>query len=184
MILLGVTGSIAAYKAADVLRLLQKGGQDVHVVMTPSAAQFVGPLTFQALSGHPVVSNTLDPQGWQTAHLDLAEKARAIVIVPATAESLSNLARGSAGDIVCASVLSAPRNPAGRLKTSVYIAPAMHEAMWLHPATQANVRQLKVYGYQMVGPEKGPLSRAGESGWGRLVAPADLAARVLKGLKK
>src|SRR5476651_2318012 len=98
MILLGITGSIAAYKAADILRLLQKGGQDVHVVMTPSAARFVGPLTFQSLSGHPVISDTLDPQGWQMAHLELSENAKAVVVAPATAESLSNLARGAAGD--------------------------------------------------------------------------------------
>src|SRR5688572_1853181 len=106
MILLGVTGSIAAYKAVEVLRLLLKAGQEVRVIMTPSAAQFVGPLTFRALSGHPVVVDALDPQEWTMAHLDLPERAQAVVIAPATAECLSRLARGAAGDIVSASLLS------------------------------------------------------------------------------
>src|SRR5258708_37809292 len=113
MILLGVTGSIAAYKAVEILRLLVKAGQDVHVVMTPAAAKFVGPLTFQALSGHPVFSDTLDPQAYQMAHLTLAEKAEAVLVAPASADSLSHLARGGAGDLVSACVLSVPRTSSG-----------------------------------------------------------------------
>ncbi len=184
MILLGVTGSIAAYKAAEVLRLLQKGGQDVHVVMTPSAARFVGPLTFQSLSGHPVISETLDAQGWTAAHLELSEKAHAVVVVPATAECLSHLARGGAGDMVSASVLAVPRNLRGKLKAPVFIAPAMHETMWLHPATQTNVRLLKSYGYQILGPVQGSLSRMADTGWGRLIDPSVLASAILKALRK
>ncbi len=80
MILLGVSGSIAAYKAVELLRALLKAGQEVHVIMTQAATHFVGPLTFQALSGHPVLTDTLDPQGWQMAHLDLPEKASAFVL--------------------------------------------------------------------------------------------------------
>lgn len=134
MILLGVTGSIAAYKAVEIARLFIKAGKDVHVVMTPSATQFVGPLTFRGVTGHPVFSDPLDPQAFQMAHLALAEKASAIVVAPATAETLSNLARGSAGDLISAVVLAVPRRANGELKTPVFIAPAMHTAMWLHPA--------------------------------------------------
>src|SRR5258708_3776654 len=178
MILLGVTGSIAAYKAVEILRLLVKAGQDVHVVMTPAATRFVGPLTFQGLSGHPVFSDTLAPQAYQMAHLALAEKADAVVIAPASADSLSQMARGGAGDITSACVLSIPRTPAGKLKIPVYIAPAMHETMWMHPATQANVETLQSYGYLFLGPEKGALGRSGDVGLGRMVEPAVIAEQI------
>jgi len=184
MILLGVTGSIAAYKAVEILRLLVKAGQDVHVVMTESATQFVGPLTFQSLSGHPVQSNPLDAGAYQVAHLALPEKASAVVIAPASAESLSRLARGSAGDMICASVLSVPRMASGKLKIPVFLAPAMHEVMWTHPATQANVRQLKSYGYQFIGPERGALSRTSDEGLGRMSEPETIVGTVLKSIGK
>jgi phosphopantothenoylcysteine decarboxylase/phosphopantothenate--cysteine ligase len=180
MILLGVTGSIAAYKAVEILRLLIKAGEDVHVVMTPAAARFVGPLTFQGLSGHPVFSDPLDAQAYPMAHLALAEKASAIVVAPASAESLSQLARGGAHDLVSAAVLSAPRTPGGKSTIPVFIAPAMHEAMWLHPATQANVKALKSYGYRFIGPEKGPLGRAGDAGEGRMSDPSVIVEQILK----
>ena len=180
MILLRVTGSIAAYKAVEILRLLSKAGEDVHVVMTPSAARFVGPLTFQGLSGHPVFSDPLDAQAYPMAHLALAEKASAIVIAPASAESLSQLARGGAHDLVSAAVLSAPRTSSGKSKVPVLIAPAMHESMWLHPATQANVKTLKSYGYEFIGPVMGPLGRAGDQGEGRMAEPSVIAQQVLQ----
>ncbi len=180
MILLGVTGSIAAYKAVEILRLLIKAGRDVHVVMTPSATRFVGPLTFQGLSGHPVFSDPLDPQAYQMAHLALAEKASAVLVAPATAESLSQLARGGAQDLVSACVLSVPRSPAGKLKAPVFIAPAMHESMWLHPATQAHVKTLQGYGYVLIGPEKGDLGRAGDRGVGRMSDPQTIVSQLLK----
>jgi len=184
LILLGVTGSIAAYKAVDVLRLLVKGGQDVHVVMTPAATKFVGPLTFQGLSGHPVFSDALDPQAYQMTHLSLAEKAEIILVAPASADSLSQMARGGAQDLVSACVLSVPRTSAGKLKTPVFLAPAMHESMWLHPATQANVKTLKSYGYRFVGPEKGDLGRAGDSGLGRMTEPAQIVQTILSSSRK
>jgi phosphopantothenoylcysteine decarboxylase/phosphopantothenate--cysteine ligase len=180
MILLGVTGSIAAYKAVEVLRLFVKAGQDVHVVMTVPATRFVGSLTFQGLSGHPVFSDILDPQAYQMAHLALAEKADAVVVAPASAESLSEFARGSAHDLVSACILSVPRTPAGKLKSPVFIVPAMHESMWMHPATRANVKTLKSYGYEFIGPEKGPLGRAGETGIGRMTDPQTIAEHILK----
>lgn len=184
MILLGVSGSIAAYKSVELLRLLVKAGQDVHVLMTEAATHFVGPLTFQALSGHPVLTDTLDPQGWQMAHLDLPEKASAYAIAPASAHTLSQLANGGAGDIVTASALAMPRTLSGKLKAPVYIAPAMHEAMWLHPATQSNAKALKGYGYRLIGPERGELGRAGDVGHGRMVEPEEIAAVILKALGK
>lgn len=184
MILLGVTGSIAAYKGVEVLRLLVNAGQEVHVIMTPAATQFVGALTFQGLSGHPVFSNPLDAGAYPMAHLTLAEKAKAVLIAPATAESLSQFARGATGDLVSASLLSVPRDRKGNLSIPVYLAPAMHESMWQHPATQANVKVLKGFGYQFIGPEKGPLGRAGDEGEGRLSDPAVIAKTVLNGLEK
>jgi phosphopantothenoylcysteine decarboxylase/phosphopantothenate--cysteine ligase len=184
MILLGVSGSIAAYKAVELLRLLTQAGQDVRVVMTPAATHFVGPLTFQALSGHPVLTDTLDPQGWQMAHLDLPEKAAAFVLAPASAAMISQLAAGGAGDIIGASLLAMPRHSSGKLKAPVWIVPAMHEAMWLHPATQENAKTLKRYGYQFIGPERGALGRVGDIGHGRMVEPQAIAALVLKSLGK
>jgi phosphopantothenoylcysteine decarboxylase/phosphopantothenate--cysteine ligase len=184
MILLGVTGSIAAYKAAEIVRLLLKARQDVHVVMTKAATQFVGPLTFQALSGHPVLSDALDPAAYQMAHLALAEKASAVLVAPATAETLSELARGGARELLCAVVLAVPRGPGGKLKVPVFIAPAMHQSMWLHPATQANIRMLESFGYQIIGPVRGPLGRTGDSGEGRMVEPPALVQRVLKSLAR
>lgn len=184
MILLGVTGSIAAYKAAEILRLLIKSRQEVHVIMTEAATHFVGPLTFQALSGHPVLTQTLDPSAYRMAHLDLAEKASAVLIAPCSAETLSQLARGGAGDLLSASLLAAPRSSSGKLRIPVWIAPAMHEEMWKHPATQTNVKSLKAYGYQFIGPERGALSRPGDEGDGRLSDPERIVSAVLKSIEK
>ncbi len=122
----------------------------------------------------------MDPQAYQMAHLTLAEKAKAVVVVPASAESLSQLSRGGAHDLVSACVLSVPRTSAGKLKTPVFIAPAMHESMWLHPATQANVKTLKGYGYQFIGPQKGDLGRAGDTGEGRMSDPQTIVGQLLK----
>jgi phosphopantothenoylcysteine decarboxylase / phosphopantothenate---cysteine ligase len=184
MILLGVTASIAAYKAAEVLRRFVKAGREVRVVMTPSATHFVGPLTFQALSGFPVLTDVLDARGEQMAHLDLPEHAKAVVIAPASAECLSQLARGGAADLVTASVLAIPRDKEGRLSIPVYVAPAMHEAMWRHPATQANVKRLQEYGYTLIGPEEGALGRSGDAGLGRMSEPEKIVERVLTPFEK
>jgi phosphopantothenoylcysteine decarboxylase/phosphopantothenate--cysteine ligase len=118
------------------------------------------------------------------AHLELPEEAAALVIAPATAEMLSQLARGAAGDIISASTLAMPRAASGQLKAPVFIAPAMHEAMWTHPATQDNLAVLKVYGYQLMGPERGALGRADDAGWGRMSDPEVIASTVLQAIKK
>ena len=164
---LGVTGSIAAYKAVELLRLLRAEGADVAVMLTPSATRFVGALSFAALSRHPVETDVLEllPDG-QIGHIVVADSADAIVVAPATAHWLSTMANGMPGDVVAATCLatSAP----------VVVAPAMDGDMWTHPATRANVARLREYGYTFVEPESGPLA-SGQSGVGRL---ADLAAII------
>jgi len=185
MILLGVTGSIAAYKAAEILRLLLKNKQEVQVLMTPAATQFVGPLTFQSLSGRPVLLSPLEASAWvTTAHISLTERASALVVAPATADSLARAAHGEASDMISASLLSIPRDRSNKPTIPIFLAPAMHDAMWRHPATQANVKILQSYGYHFIGPEQGNLSRAGDRGWGRMTEPAEIVKILLKSLTR
>jgi phosphopantothenoylcysteine decarboxylase/phosphopantothenate--cysteine ligase len=161
LIALGVTGSIAAYKAVELLRLLTAEGADVVVLLSPSAQRFVGPLSFAALSRHPVETDVLDllPDG-RIGHIVIADSADAFVVAPATAHWLGAMANGLSGDVVTAAALatSAP----------MVVAPAMDGDMWTHPATVANVARLRdVFGYSVVSPEAGPLA-SGQSGVGRL----------------
>ena len=161
LVALGVTGSIAAYKAVELLRLLTAEGADVVVLLSPSASRFVGPLSFAALSRHPVETDVLDllPDG-RIGHIVIADSVDAVVVAPATANFLAAMASGLAGDVVTATCLatSAP----------VVVAPAMDGDMWTHPATVANVGRLRdVFGYAVVEPESGPLA-SGQSGTGRL----------------
>jgi phosphopantothenoylcysteine decarboxylase/phosphopantothenate--cysteine ligase len=165
---LGVTGSIAAYKAVELLRLLRAEGADVVAMLTPSAAQFVGPLSFAALTRHPVETGVLDllPDG-RIGHIVIADSADAIVVAPATAHWLGAMAGGLSGDAVTAACLATA--------APVVIAPAMDGDMWTHPATQDNVARLRDrFGYVIVDPEIGSLA-SGQSGVGRL---ADLPAVV------
>jgi phosphopantothenoylcysteine decarboxylase/phosphopantothenate--cysteine ligase len=165
---LGVCGSIAAYKAVELLRLLRAEGADVVVMLTPAAAQFVGPLTFGALSRHPVETDVLGLLPDQRiGHIVVADAADAIVVAPATARWLGAMANGIASDAVTAACLatSAP----------VLFAPAMDGDMWTHPATRDNVKRLESdFGYRLVPPEIGSLA-SGQSGIGRL---AELPAIV------
>jgi phosphopantothenoylcysteine decarboxylase/phosphopantothenate--cysteine ligase len=161
LIALGVTGSIAAYKAVELLRLLAAEGADVVVLLSPAASRFVGPLTFAALSRHPVETDVLAllPDG-RIGHIVVGDAADAIVVAPATAHFLGAIANGLPGDVVTAACLatSAP----------VVVAPAMDGDMWRHPATVANVERLRdEFGYSIVGPEEGRLA-SGQSGVGRL----------------
>lgn len=158
---LGVTGSIAAYKAVELLRLLRAEGADVSVMLTPSATRFVGPLTFAALSNHPVETDLLEllPDE-RIGHIVIADTADAIVVGPATAHWLGAMAHGLAADVVTATVLAS--------SAPVVVAPAMDGDMWTHPATQANVARLRDgFGYAIVDPDAGPLA-SGQSGTGRL----------------
>jgi phosphopantothenoylcysteine synthetase/decarboxylase len=171
VIILGVTGSIAAYKAADLASLLVKGGAEVHVVMTQHACSFITPLTMQTLSRNPVVTGTADAQtGWKPGHIDLADRATLLLIAPATANVIAELAHGLAGHPLTEIALAT--------KASLFIAPAMNGKMWQHPATQANVALLKSRGAEFIGPDAGILA-CGYEGLGRLATVAEIANRAL-----
>ena len=171
VIILGVTGSIAAYKAADLASQLVKGGAEVHVVMSQHATDFITPLTMQTLSRNPVVTSAWDAQtNWKPGHIDLADRADLLLIAPATANVIAELAHGLAGNPLTEIAL-ATRAP-------LLIAPAMNGKMWEHPATQANVALLNARGAEFIGPEAGILA-CGYEGLGRLAAVAEIAGRAL-----
>src|SRR6267154_5213005 len=152
-IVLGVTGSIAAHKAADLASLLAKAKCDVRVVMTADAQRFITPLPFKTLTRHPVVTDLYDEdEGWKPTHIELADAADLLLIAPATANVLAKLANGLADDAL--SCIALALNP----KAKILIAPAMNGKMWLHPATQRNIADLKARGVEFIGPEKGMLS--------------------------
>ena len=176
IILLGLTGSIALYKSCDLVRRLKDKGADVFCLMTRSAREFVSPLTFGALSGNKAACEIWDESLWKMAHLEFAEMADLYIISPASSNCLARLACGMADDVVTATALAAPKTP-------VLIAPAMHEGMWLHPATQRNVKTLKSFGARFIGPEHGALAR-GNKGWGRLADTARIIAEAEKILSR
>jgi phosphopantothenoylcysteine decarboxylase len=176
-IVLGVTGSIAAYKAADLTSQLTKAGVQVHVVMSKDAQQFITPLPFKTLSRNPVVTDLYDEEeGWKPTHIRLADEADLLIIAPATANILAKLAHGIADDALTCIALAL--NPNAKL----LIAPAMNGKMWQHPATQHNVSTLKTRGAEFIGPEEGMLS-CGYEGVGRLWKIEEIAALALGRLK-
>ena len=171
-IVLGVTGSIAAHKAADLTSLLQKAGYQVNVVMTTDAQRFITPLPFKTLSRQPVVTDVYDEEeGWKPAHIRLADEADLLLIAPATANVIAKLANGLADDALTCIALAL--NPQARL----LIAPAMNGKMWQHAATQHNVQLLKSRGTEFIGPDDGMLS-CGYEGLGRLWPVEKIAARI------
>jgi phosphopantothenoylcysteine synthetase/decarboxylase len=173
-IVLGVTGSIAAHKAADLASELAKKGGDVHVVMTADARRFITPLPFKTLSRHPVVTELFAAEeGWQPTHIKLADEADLLLIAPATANTLAKLALGIADDALTCIALAL--NP----QAKILIAPAMNGKMWLHPATQKNVATLKGRGVEFIGPEEGLLS-CGYEGLGRLWPVDKVAQRTFE----
>jgi phosphopantothenoylcysteine synthetase/decarboxylase len=173
-IVLGVTGSIAAYKAADLTSLLTKQGCDVRVIMTADALKFISPLAFKTLSRHPVITDLYDEEeGWRPTHIQLADEADLLLIAPATANTIARLALGLADDAL--SCVALALNP----RADILLAPAMNGKMWLHPATQQNVATLKSRGAEFIGPEKGLLS-CGYEGLGRLWPVEQVARRALK----
>lgn len=174
-VVLGVTGGIAAYKACEILRLLQKRGMDVFVVMTKNATRFVAPLTFETLSGHPVAVDTFERNvTWEVEHIALAKRADLFLIAPATANIIAKMACGIADDMLSTTVL-ATRAP-------VMIAPAMNTGMWENPATQDNLRTLMARGVQVVAPASGHLA-CGDSGAGKLEDVALIAQRAAEALE-
>jgi phosphopantothenoylcysteine decarboxylase/phosphopantothenoylcysteine decarboxylase/phosphopantothenate--cysteine ligase len=171
-IVLGISGSIAAYKAADIASQLVKQGHEVHAVMTRSATEFITPLTLQTLTRHPVLVSLEDEKNsWKPGHIELADKADLLLLAPASANLLGQLANGLAPDPLTSIYLALPRS------TPVLIAPAMNGKMWQHPATQRNVTLLKNDGCQFIDPAEGELA-CGYEGIGRLAAIEDILARV------
>ena len=172
-VVLGVTGSIAAYKSAQIARDLTRLGAVVDVVMTTSARSFVGAITFEALTGSPVAGGILD-EGRALDHIRLAREADAICIAPATADFIARAAGGRADDMLAAVVLAA-RGP-------VLVCPAMNDAMWTHPRTAANVEELVRLGYLIVGPADGPLAHGEGSGPGRMEEPGVIVEHIGRAL--
>ena len=150
-VLLGITGSIAAYKACDVIGLLNKEGFNVRVMLTKEAAEFVTPLTLQTLSRNKIITDMFElPDEWSPVHTSLAEEADLVMIVPATANVIAKIASGICDDILTCTVFATG--------APVMIAPAMNEKMYKHPITQANIEKLKKVGYAFIGPIKGHLA--------------------------
>lgn len=165
-VLLGVTGGIAAYKSPEIVRRLKDAGAEVRVVMTPSATRLVAPTVFQAVSGEPVRSELWDEAAEAAmSHIELARWADLVLVAPATAHLLSKLAAGDAGNLLT-TVCLATRAP-------IVLAPAMNQAMWRHPATQANRRRLESRGVTFIGPASGSQA-CGDVGPGRMVEPAEI----------
>lgn len=176
-VVLGVTGSIAAYKACELTRMLIKTGFiDVHVIMTVAAAEFVTPLTFRTLSRNPVAANMFDdPEDWIPGHISLAEKADLLVVAPCTANVIAKIAHGLSDDMLGSTVLAT--------QAPLLIAPAMNSCMYSNPATQANIAVLKSRGAEFVDPQPGDLA-CGTIGQGRMAPPEDIYLRILEILKQ
>ena len=175
-IVLGITGGIAVYKACELLRLLQKQGMDVFVVMTKNACEFVSPLTFETLSGHPVAVDTFErPATWEVEHIALAKRADLFLIAPATANIIGKMACGIADDMLSTTVMAT--------KAPVMIAPAMNTGMWENPATQQNIATLVSRGVHVVTPATGHLA-CGDSGAGKLEDVSVIAERAIAILEK
>ncbi|MBL8515775.1 MAG: bifunctional phosphopantothenoylcysteine decarboxylase/phosphopantothenate--cysteine ligase CoaBC [Betaproteobacteria bacterium] len=183
-IVLGLTGGIATYKSAELVRLLVKAGHEVHVAMTPAARKFIAPTTLQALSGHPVWTDLWDnhavpgarPNGM--AHIEITRQAALMVVAPASADFLAKLAHGLADDLLSTACLA--RDP---IRTHLAVAPAMNVEMWENPATQRNIATLQRDGISIWGPEGGDQA-CGEVGMGRMREPADLFNDVERHLQR
>lgn len=171
-VVLGVTGSIAAYKAVDLASLLTKNGKDVHVVLTRDAAKFITPLAFKTLTRNKVVTDLYDEdEGWKPMHIELADSADLFLVAPATAHFLARHAHGLADDaLTCIALALEPTTP-------ILFAPAMNGKMWHHPATQNNVSILSSRGVHFIGPEEGLLS-CGYEGLGRMWDTSAIIQRV------
>ncbi len=174
-ILLGVSGGIAAYKSAELVRLLRKQGAEVRVVMTQSAMQFISPLTFQSLSGNPVHSELLDADAENAmGHISLARWADLLIIAPATANLIAKLSHGLADDLLSTLYLAAT--------CPVYVAPAMNQAMWNKAVTQENIEKIRRHSVRVIGPEQGDQA-CGETGFGRMSEPTGICSFLAQALE-
>lgn len=169
-IIVGVTGGIAAYKSAEIVRRLQDRGADVRVVMTPGAEEFIRPLTMQALSGHPVHCGLLDERAEAgMGHIELARWADLLLIAPATADFIATMVHGRADNLLAAIYLATP--------ALVAVAPAMNQGMWRHPASLDNVEKLNQRGVTIIGPDSG-IQACGDTGPGRMEQPDTIINQV------
>ncbi len=168
-VLLGVSGGIAAYKAGWLARLLTHAGAEVDVVMTRAATEFVGPITFEGLTGRAVYSDIFE-RGHALDHIRLARAAGAVVIAPATADFMARAAQGRGDDLLAAALLAT--------EAPVLFVPAMNDRMWAHPQTRANAEHLRGVGYELLEPDTGPLAAGEGSGPGRMPEPETIFARV------
>lgn len=168
-IVLGVSGGIAAYKSAYLVRELVKAGKEVKVIMTDSAAEFVGPITLSTLSKNPVLTKIHQDGSWND-HVEIGQWADLMLIAPATANTIAKMANGQCDNLLLAVYLSA--------KCQVVVAPAMDLDMYAHPSTQRNLTTLKEYGVKIIGPENGELA-SGLTGLGRMTEPVDIIKAIL-----
>jgi phosphopantothenoylcysteine decarboxylase/phosphopantothenate--cysteine ligase len=175
-ILLGVTGGIAAYKAAAIIRLLVKEGAEVKVIMTPLAKEFITPLTLATLSKNPVLVDFFDPEdGRWNSHIDLGLWADLFLVAPATANTMGKMAAGIADNLLLTTLLSA--------RCPVFLAPAMDLDMLKHPATERNIETLKSFGHHFIGPDTGELA-SGLEGRGRMSEPEIIVKEIVTFLSK
>ena len=173
-IVLGLSGGIACYKSAELVRLLTKAGATVQVVMTEAAEAFITPVTMQALSGRPVYTSQWDArEGNNMAHINLGREADAVLIAPASADFIARLAQGRADELLSLLCIARPRE-----RCALLVAPAMNREMWSHPATQRNVAQLRADGAHVLGPAAGDQA-CGEVGDGRMLEPAELCDELI-----
>ncbi len=169
-VVVGVSGGIAAYKSAELVRRLRQAGAEVRVVMTPSATEFITPLTLQALSGNPVHTHLLDPAAEAAmGHIELARWADAVLVAPASANYIARISHGLADDLLTTLCLAT--------QAPLFVAPAMNRVMWAHPATQQNCSVLQQRGVQLLGPAEGEQA-CGETGAGRMLEPEALLASL------
>ncbi len=172
VIVLGITGSIAAFKAADIASQLVKAGHEIHAVMTRAATEFITPLTLQVLTRNPVLVTLEDEkQSWKPGHIELADRADLFLVAPASANVIGHFACGLAPDPLSSIYLALPRT------TRVIIAPAMNGKMWQHPAVQRNVTRLVEDGCHFIGPAEGDLA-CGYQGIGRMAPVAEIVAAI------
>ena len=171
-IIIGVTGSVAAYKACDIISRLKCAGCNVTAVMTAEAMKFITPFLLAHVTGNKVYSDMFEaPSAWGPDHISLSQKAGVVLIAPATANIIAKFASGICDDLLTCVVTAA--------KAPVLIAPAMNENMYLHKATQDNIKRLKAFGYKFIGPEKGKLV-CGSAGIGHIAGIEDIVKEALK----
>lgn len=169
-IIVGITGSIAAYKAGELVRVLKRGGAEVKVVMTETAQEFVSPLTFQVLSGNPVYTNLFSPKGrWEPEHISLAQWGELVLVAPATADIISKLSLGLADDLLTALILAS--------QATIIVCPAMNSGMWENPILQSNSKRLMELGFHFVGPGYGELA-SGMIGKGKFAQIEEIIGKV------